>query len=76
MVKITNIQKKDNRILMDCYEEGKESGYFHMVMDAVTYEILESSSPPSIYTRQARAKVRSLAEKGEELPQEASSYWC
>lgn len=44
----------DNRIWIDCYKEGIESGYFTLVLDAQIYEAVSCSlEKPSIYARQA-----------------------
>ena len=78
MVTIRNIRIKENRILLDCYKEGKEEGYFSLVIDAITYEIVSSSlEKPSIYARQAALKVQEFCEKGiVEFPMEIKSTWC
>ena len=77
MITMKNIHVKDNQILVDCYKEGCEDGYFSLVIDASTYEIISSSlDRPSIYARQAVLKIKELCENCEELPKEAKAIWC
>ena len=77
MVTMKNIRIKDNRILMDCYKEGKEEGHFSLVINAQTYEIIFSSlERPSIYCRQVVSKIAELHRKNHVLPTEARSVWC
>ena len=77
MVTMKNIRIVEHQILMDCYKEGKEEGYFSLVVDSRTYEIVSCSlDRPSIYARQAAAKIAELCKGNEELPAEAKSVWC
>lgn len=77
MVTMKNIRLVDNQIWMDCYKEGKEEGYFSLVVDSRTYEIVSCSlERPSIYARQAVAKIAELNNAGSGLPTEAKSVWC
>ena len=77
MVTMKNIRIKDNQILMDCYKEGKEEGYFSLVINAQTYEIISSSlGRPSIYSRQVVSKIAELHRSNHILPTEARSVWC
>ena len=77
MVTMKNIRIKDNQILMDCYKEGKEEGYFSLVINAQTYEIISSSlGRPSIYSRQVVSKIAELHRNNHILPTEARSVWC
>lgn len=76
MVKIKNIKLNDGLISMDCYKEGNYNEYFHLIVDADNFEVISTTlSRPSIYSRQAVAKVMSLAQQGP-LPNEAVSVWC
>ena len=76
MVTMKNIRLVDNQIWMDCFKEGKE-GYFSLAVDSRTYEIVSCSlEQPSIYARQAAAKIAELRSKSLELPAEAKSVWC
>ena len=77
MVTMKNIRMVDNQIWMDCYKEGKEEGYFSLVVDSRTYEIVSCSlERPSIYARQAATKIAELGSKSQRLPAEAKSVWC
>lgn len=77
MLTMKNIRTKDNQILLDCYKEGLEEGYFSLIIDARTYEIISSSlGRPSIYSRQAVLKIEELHKLNHVLPSEAKSVWC
>ena len=77
MVTMKNIRIKENLIFLDCYKEGVEEGYFSLVVDAITYEIVSSSlEKPSIYASQAVLKIREICESGGEFPTELKSVWC
>ena len=77
MVTMKNIRIKDNQILIDCYKEGKEEGYFSLIINAQTYEIIFSSlGRPSIYSRQVVSKIAELHKNNYILPTEARSVWC
>lgn len=77
MVTMKNIRIVENQIMMDCYKEGKEEGYFSLAVDSRTYEIVSCSlERPSIYARQAAAKIAELCGKDAELPAEAKTVWC
>lgn len=77
MVTMKNIRVVENQILMDCYKEGKEEGYFSLVIDSRTYEIVSCSlERPSIYARQAAWKIAELCGQSAELPAEAKVVWC
>lgn len=76
MVKIRNINLNDGQISMDCYKEGNFNEHFHLIVNADNFEVISTTlSRPSIYSRQAVAKVMSLAQQGP-LPKEAVSVWC
>ena len=77
MVTMKNIRIKDNQIWLDCYKEGLEEGYFSLVINAQTYEVIASSlERPSIYSRQAILKLKELLNTSSVLPTEAKSVWC
>ena len=77
MVTMKNIRMKDNQIWLDCYKEGLEEGYFSLVINAQTYEIISSSlDRPSIYSRQVVLKIVELLSINSVLPTEAKSVWC
>lgn len=77
MVTMKNIRIVENQILLDCYKEGKEERYFSLVVDSRTYEIVSCSlERPSIYARQAAAKIAELCGENTKLPVEAMSVWC
>ena len=76
MVKIKNINLSEGLISMDCYKEGNLAEHFHLVVNADNFEIVSTTlSQPSIYSRQAIEKVKSLSQQGP-LPKEAISMWC
>lgn len=76
MVKIKNISLNDGLISMDCYKEGNLDDYFHLVIDAESFDVVSTTlNQPSIYLSQAVAKIMSLAQQGP-LPSEAVSVWC
>lgn len=76
MVVMKNITYDGEVISMDCYKEGIENEYFFVAINACTREIITNSlEKPSIYVRQAVAKVLELYKEGE-LPSEAKSIWC
>lgn len=77
MVIVKNIKLIDNLITMDCYKEGLEDGYFSMVVDAKTYQIISSSlGKPSIYSQQVVSKIIELRKNNQELPSEIKCVWC
>lgn len=77
MVTMKNIRIEDDQILMDCYKEGLDEGYFSLVINAQTYEIIYSSlDRPSIYSRQVVSKIAELRKTNEVLPAEVKSVWC
>ena len=76
MVKIKNIEVRNGKIYMDCYMDGIDDEHFTMVMDASDYRVERTSlNRPSLYARQAAAKIRELGSRGS-LPREAVSVWC
>lgn len=76
MVKIKNIFVDGNTISMDCYKEGDMNKHFHLVIDAITFDVISTTlSHPSIYLRQAVKKIVALSQSGP-LPEEAISVWC
>ncbi|MBQ9119249.1 MAG: hypothetical protein IJY09_04210 [Lachnospiraceae bacterium] len=77
MVTMKNIRIEDNQIFIDCYKEGLEEGYFSLVINNQTYEIIYSSlDRPSIYSRQVVSKIVELRKVSYALPTEAKSVWC
>ena len=77
MVTMKNIRIQDNQILMDCYKEGQEEGYFSLIINAQTYDIVFSSlGRPSIYSRQVVSKIVELHKNNHSLPSEAKAVWC
>ena len=76
MVKMENILLVGNLLSMDCYKEGNLNDGFHIVIDVNTFEVISTTlNRPSIYSRQAVAKIRQLFQEGK-LPTEATSVWC
>ena len=77
MVTMKNIRLINNQIIVDCYKEGREEGYFSLVINAQTYEIISSSlNRPSIYSRQVVSKIIELHGSNNPLPTEAKAVWC
>lgn len=67
----------EGRVFADCYAEGKETGYFELVVDTATKKIMKNSwNEKNIYVTQAFYKIIRLLSDGEPLPCEASSTWC
>lgn len=76
MVTMKNIARIKDTIFADCYKEGKQDKHFVLYVDASTFEIRECSlDKPSIYARQAAAKIAELVKQGV-LPKDALSIWC
>lgn len=74
MVRLKNISRTGKQVTMDCYEEGDQGRFHHVVFDAESLEIMNGVKN-NIYIRQGIAKIWKYLSSGEELPQEAVSYW-
>ena len=74
MVKIDNIEKNDNLITMDCYEEGNPDRAHHVVFDADTLEIMNQTEK-NIYITQGIWRIYKILKEKACLPRETCSYW-
>ena len=77
MVTMKNIKRNGDTIYLDCFKENKEEEHFSLVLDATSCEIVSCSLVAySIYAKQAAFKIKTILDSDEELPTEASSWWC
>lgn len=73
MVQICNILTSNGLISMDCYIDGCQDEWFHLVLNASNFSVEKTSLVyPNTYARQVIDRIRELKKVGK-IPKEAIS---
>lgn len=76
MVQINDIQQIDDIVSFTGLPEGKQTDSFRMILDINTGATISLDTEPSIYTQQAKIRIKALLQENNPLPQKTSAYWC
>lgn len=76
MVKMKNIQQKDNTVTCICLPEGKETQQFDLILDISTGTIINPiKSENRSYAHFAKVQIMQLTDENKELPTETYNIW-